>query len=194
MPYLFWVYNDDVQQGFIGIGTCAVGMLNALPTDKGEILFVAHDSDYGCRFILEYLQNVKPIVKSNSFLQIKATYYNPKAKKRIHIIVKDSYKLMPMPLRDFGKCFKLDVSKGVMPYNVYTYESVNMGACSFQPALDVLKYDDKQQFLYNFEKWDCILGKGMDNQMFGFIKYSSIYCKMDCKVLMDGYEVFRRWM
>ena len=26
------------------------------------------------------------------------------------------------------------------------------------------------------------------------IKYSSIYCKMDCKVLMDGYEVFRSWM
>ena len=34
----------------------------------------------------------------------------------------------------------------------------------------------------------------MDNQMFGLIKYSSIYCKMDCKVLMDGHEVFRRWM
>ena len=26
----------------------------------------------------------------------------------------------------------------------------------------------------------------MDNQMFGLIKYSSIHCKMDCKVLMDG--------
>ena len=34
----------------------------------------------------------------------------------------------------------------------------------------------------------------MDNQMFDLIKYSSNYCKMDCKVLMDGYEVFRGWM
>ena len=34
----------------------------------------------------------------------------------------------------------------------------------------------------------------MNNQMFGSIKYSSIYSKMDCKVLMDGYEVFRTWM
>ena len=35
----------------------------------------------------------------------------------------------------------------------------------------------------------------MDNQMFGLTKYSSIYCKMGCKVLlMDGYEVFRGWM
>ena len=41
------------------------------------------------------------------------------------------------------------------------------------------------------ETWECTLGKGMDNRMFG---YSSIYCKMDCKVLMDGYEVFRGWM
>ena len=34
----------------------------------------------------------------------------------------------------------------------------------------------------------------MDNQMFDLIKYSSIHCKMDCEVLMDGYEVFRGWM
>ena len=80
MPHLCWIYNDDIQQEFIGINTCAVDMLNALPTDKGEILFIAHNSDYGCIFILDYLQNVKPIVKSNRFLQINSTYYNPKAK------------------------------------------------------------------------------------------------------------------
>ena len=122
-------------------------MSNALPTDKGEILLIAHNSDYDCRLILEYLQNIKPIVikatcynpkakttcynpRNNRFLQIKATCYNPKAKKNINIIVKDPYKLIPMPLRDFGKCLKLDVNKEAMPYNVYTYENVNMGACS----------------------------------------------------------------
>ena len=88
MPYLCWIYNDDIQQEFIGINTCAVDMLNALPTDKKEILLIAHNSDYGCRFILGYLQNVQPIVNSDRFLQIKATCYNPKAKKKINIIVK----------------------------------------------------------------------------------------------------------
>ena len=115
MPHLCWIYNDDIQQEFIGINNCAVDMLNVLPSDKGEILLIAHNSDYDCIFILEYVQNVKPIVKSNRFLQIKATYYNPKSKKKFNIIVKDSYKLIPMPLRDLGKCFKLDVSKEVMP-------------------------------------------------------------------------------
>ena len=194
MPYLCWVYNDDIQQGLIGINTCAADMLNALPTDRKEILLIAHNSDYGCRFMLEYLQHAKPIVTSNRFLQIKATYDNPIRKKKINIIVKDSYKLIPMALREFGKCFKLDVNKEVMPYGAYTYENVNMCACSIQSVLDILKDGDEQQFLNNLENWGCILGKGMNNEMFGLIKYSNIYCKMDCKVLMDGYEVFRQWM
>ena len=87
-------YNDDIQQEVIGINTCAVDMLNALHTDKGEILRIAHNSNNDCIFILEYLQNVKPIVKSNRLLQIKATYVNPKAKKKINIIIKGSYKLI----------------------------------------------------------------------------------------------------
>ena len=120
-------------------------MLNALPHDKGDILLIAHNSDYDCRFILEYLQNVKPIVKSNRFLQMKATYYNPIAKKKIIVIVKHSYKLIPMPLRDFGKRFKFDCHKEVMPYGVYTYENVSMGACSIQSALYIIKDDDAKQ-------------------------------------------------
>ena len=71
--------------------------------------------------------------------------------------------LVPMPLRDVGKYFKLDASKEVMPYNVYTYENVNMGACSIQSALCMFKDGVKQQFLDHLEKWDCISGKGMDN-------------------------------
>ena len=87
-----------------------------------------------------------------------------------------------MSLRYFGKCFKLDASKEAMPYNVYTYENVCMGAASIQSALDIPKDDGKRQFSENLGKWDCILCKGMENQMFDLIKYSSISCKMDCKV------------
>ena len=85
--------------------------------------------------------------------------------------------------------FNLDCHKEVMPYGVYT-QNVDMGACCVQDALDILKDCDEQQFLNNLEKWGCVLGKGMDNQMPDEIKYSNIYCKMDCKVLMDGDEVF----
>ena len=116
MPYLCWIYNDVIQQEFIGINTCAVDMLNALPTDKKGILLIFHNSDYDCRFILEYLQNVKAIVKSNRFLHIKSTCYNPKAKKKVNIIVEDSYKLNTMPLIYFGiYCLKLMLIKKLYP-------------------------------------------------------------------------------
>ena len=132
------------------------------------------------------------LLESNRFLQVKATYYNPRSKKKINTIVKDYY--TPMALRESGKCFKLGVSKEAMPYNVYTYGNVTMGACSIQPALDMPKDDDKQKLLDNLEKWDCTLGKGMDSQMFDFMKFSSIYCKPGCEILMDGYEILRQWM
>ena len=52
-------------------------MLNALPADKIEALLIAHNSNYGVILILECSENAKTIVKSNRFLQIKTTYYNP---------------------------------------------------------------------------------------------------------------------
>ena len=82
-----------------------------------------------------------------------------------------------------------------MPYGVYTHQDVDMGACCVQDALDIiLKDENKQQLLYNIDEWDCVLGKGMNDKMFDLIKYSGIHWKRDCKVLMDGYEVFRGWM
>ena len=69
-----------------------------------------------------------------------------------------------------------------MPYNTYTYETASRGTASVQDVLEVLKKEDTQQFLDNLEQWNC----NMDNQMFDLIRYSSMYCKMDCKVLVDG--------
>ena len=73
-------------------------MWNALPTDKHEILLIAHNSDYDYIF-LEHLEHVKPIVKGGRPLQIKATYHNSIKRKRRNITIKDSYKLIPMALR-----------------------------------------------------------------------------------------------
>ena len=99
MPYLCWIYNDDIQQECVGINTCAVDMLNALPTDKNEMLVIAHNSYYDCIIILEYLEHVKPIIKGGRFLQIKATYYNTVKRNNIKIIIQYSYKLVPLALR-----------------------------------------------------------------------------------------------
>ena len=111
MPYPCWIYNYDIQQECVGINTCAADMLNALPIGKNEFLLNAHSSYYDCRFILEYLENVKQIVKGCRLLQIKATYYNPRKQEAIKLTIKYSYKIVPMALKKFGKCFKFAVSK-----------------------------------------------------------------------------------
>ena len=69
MPYLCWIYSDDLQHECVGINACAADMVNALPTGKNEVLLIAHNSDYECRFMLEYLRNVTPIVKGCRFLR-----------------------------------------------------------------------------------------------------------------------------
>ena len=105
-----------------------------------------------------------------------------------------------MALAAFGQCCNLACHTKVRPYNVYTHENVRMGAASIQSSLDVLTDEDKQlcwdkeSFLDNIDKWGCVLGTGMSNTMFDRIKYSSIYCEMDCTTNIEGYDLFRTWM
>ena len=68
MPYLCWIYNDDIQNEFIGINTCAVDMLNALPTDKKaetdhaqtDAGFCQQDAPHHAQRILENLDHELP--------------------------------------------------------------------------------------------------------------------------------------
>ena len=84
-------------------------------------MLIAHNANYDCRFLLKYLSQEKPIVKGGRFLSIDALFYRYFDNKQpLKIRIKDSCKLIQMPLRDFGKSFKLDVQKDLMPYKVYT--------------------------------------------------------------------------
>jgi len=71
-----------------------------------------------------------------------------------------------------------------MPCNAYTYGNVSMGAAPIQPALEIIKDEDQEHILCIIQELDCILDNEVD-----LTKYSSSYCKMDCEVLMHGYEV-----
>ena len=47
-----------------------------------------------------------------------------KQKVVFNIKIKDSLKLINMPLRNFGNSFKLSVEKEIMPYSIYTEENI----------------------------------------------------------------------
>ena len=63
--------------------------------------------------MLKYLRKLAPpIDKNNKFMQIKRefhTYNNPN--QVIQITFKDSYRIIPMALSDFGECFNFEVKK-----------------------------------------------------------------------------------
>ena len=130
-------------------------------------------------------------MKSGRFLFTKCVFYrNEDTKQRINIKIKDSYKLIPMALDKFGKSFKLDIEKTIMPYKIYTPDNIKKVYIPIQEAIKHIKIEDKEKFLENIDKWEC-RDNGHD---FNIIKYSSEYCKLDCSVLHKGYNIFRDWM
>ena len=194
-PYLVrYETQDNERREFIG-KDCAIKMLDNLPRYK-NIMLIAHNANYDCRFLLKYLEKQNPLVKGNRILSCNAhfnRYGDPKQK--INIIIKDSIKIINMPLSSFGKSFNLDVEKEIMPYQIYTRENIynksNPGFVSLSDAIVHLKDCDIDRFKNNISKWGCWSD---DGHSFDIIKYSSKYCEMDCHVLRKGYEKFREWM
>ena len=97
--------------------------------------------------------------------------------------------MIDMPLRAFGKSFGLAVEKEILPYSLYTPANVALGRVPTAEALAHVEEKDQAHFLANAERWGCLEGDHLD-----LIRYSSEYCRLDCSVLRQGYEVFRGWM
>ena len=55
-----------IKKEYIG-ETCAVDMLNDLPY-KPNIMLIAHNANYDCRFLLEYLSKENTLVKGGRIL------------------------------------------------------------------------------------------------------------------------------
>ena len=92
----------------------------------------AHNSNYDCRFMLKYLRKLAPpIDKNNTFMQNKGEFHrynNPN--QVLHITIKDSHRLIPMALSEFGECFNLEVSKEIVPYEIYTEDNSLKRICT----------------------------------------------------------------
>ena len=151
---------------------------------KRYIRLIAHNSSYDFRFILKYLYNLDTIEKGTGLMNATANY--TANGKTIGIMVRDSLKMINMPLRNFGSCFGLDQEKEVMPYDLYTEENVKINYLDIDYCLSFVKDEEKQKYLENCNKWDCIV-----DDKINILKYSGIYCYIDCLVLKAGYEKFR---
>ena len=60
-----------------------------------------------------------------------------------------------MPLKKFGKSFKLGVTKEIMPYQLYTQDNIDQVYRPICGALPHLQDEDVEQFINNLDTWGC---------------------------------------
>ena len=199
-PYLVRTYSDTINNVFIG-KECGYEMLKSL---KGNTRLIAHNATYDYRFLLPYLWDINKIARGNRLLGMSARFGTHD--KGIHIEIKDTYCLITRPLRDFPDIFKFpSLVKEVMPYNLYNQENLEKRFVDIDYVLNgtyqrviegkihelpYLKEEDKETFINNIKRWNL----GREDGTYDIIEYSSLYCEIDCKLLWDGYKIFRKWL
>lgn len=149
-----------------------------------KVRLIAHNATYDYRFIIRYLKRIHEISNGNRLIAAEGYFEDMKVQ------IKDSYALIQMPLRDFGKTFNLNIEKEIMPYDLYTTENINKRIVKIDEALQYLNAKDHEQFKHNMRTWNVLVGE----DSFDIVNYSKIYCEMDVKVLEQGYDTFRTWM
>lgn len=156
-------------------------------TDKKEIIVYFHNLKYDLHVLSEYLY-LQDIISKDGQIYSARILFN---KKIIHF--RDSYKLIPEPLKNFSTVFELseDVNKKeCIAYNYYKLENITETKIKIN---EYKKYLDETQY----DLFDKILEEEstkqifqVDNEYFNPISYYSYYCKYDTLVLCEGLKKF----
>jgi len=204
VPFMVRCEYLGVRKGFVGFD-CGKQFLNHLTTlGYDKILLIAHNITYDYRFICKYVFRDNLIEKGKNLMCGSCMFKNFENNKKIQIQLKDSYKLITMPLSKFGKCFNIKQGKDMMPYDIYTQENVSKRFIKKSEVMKSVhlqlltnKKDSRfnkqikkniKLFNENIVKWNCIQDDKID-----IIKYANNYCVIDVNVLREGYETFRKW-
>ena len=147
------------------------------------IRLVAHNSSYDFRFLLKYLVSIDTIEKGTGLMNANSLYFSNG--KVLAINIRDSLKMINMPLRKFGKCFDLNVKKEILPYDLYTEENIISNWLPIDYCLSFVSANEQDEYINNCERWGCICDGKIN-----ILKYSGEYCFMDCITLRDGYSKF----
>ena len=187
--YVDYKTNETKTKSFIGDNEkdIAIKFLKSITTN---CTLYAHNLLFDFRSIFKYLYSLS-VLKSNGLLKTaNGVFYNREHNKSYKLKFLDTYGLIPMPLKSFGKSFKIKVEKEIMPYNLYTKENIKKDSVPVDLALKHLNKDDHEQFISNLERLKIIYTK--DNKKYFYhIAYSIYYCEQDCKVLQLGYLKFK---
>ena len=206
VPYLCCVATKEKDKTFIKTFTgndIANELLNHL-IDESITYF--HNLKYDvCFFINTPGWYVDITERNGTVLKVVMQNYigNKVDKNNKTLTFKNSYSIIPAPLRDFAQMFQLDVHKEIMPYRLYTEKNLNKKL--IDPLLQYYNENKDRLSINEFHK-DCLqlmkninISKSMHHDKIAtasdlwridILKYASFYCMKDCIVLMQGLEKF----
>ena len=168
-----------------------------------------HNLKYdACFFINEPGWEVSNLMqRSGTVLQIimikKMTYKKDgkDVKFNKQLTFRNSYSIIPAPLRNFAQMFNLKVHKEIMAYKLYTKENRDKNIIPIEDfynqyceenkdtKTDEELMKDKEQIITN-----AINAKAYDstNETIDIMRYAYFYCMKDCVVLMNGMDRFNK--
>ena len=109
-----------------------------------DIICYFHNLKYDISVLSPYMQNIRSVCeKDRTYYSVHAMHYGSK------IQLRDSYKMISSPLRDFGTIFNLPkkyCKMDIIAYEYYTFENVNEYA-DIKTYMDMLEYKVQRDFL-----------------------------------------------
>ena len=204
-------YGEDCGKRLLDYYTRKYGIeLKDFPPPNKErpvFILIAHNSGYDFRFLLEHFDTIETIEKGTGLMTATCSYYyksydkyKPKGErastKKLVFEIRDSLKMINMPLSKFGSCFGLKIEKEILPYDLYTEENIKRQYIPIKECLEFLPENLHDDYLKNCKRWSCLCNItesdiGKKPKYINILRYSYEYCRMDCAVLQQGYEKFR---
>ena len=172
---------------------------------KNNSITYFHNLKYDvCFFINTPGWKVNITERSGTVLKVVMSKYSLKDKhNRTRLLkkltFKNSYSIIPAPLRDFASMFKLNVHKEIMAYKLYTERNINKQL--IDPLIFQLQYYKENRDRITIKEFhqDCLqlmkninLSKSFIDSKIDIMKYAEFYCMKDCIVLMQGMIKFNQ--
>ena len=188
IPFLGGVIHENKKEPTLFVGLdCVTKFLDYVinVTDKRkQTVIYFHNLKYDFALMKSFV-NIFDICEKDGMIYSVNIFH--KGRK---ILLKDSYKLFSKSLFNFGKAFKLDVSKEEgIAYDYYTLENYMEEKTLIKNYMEKVKPNEQKQFLKNIE------GKFQnDGLYFDSLAYYLHYLNLDIVVLQQAMKKFDELM
>jgi hypothetical protein len=152
------------------------------------LILYAHNATYDYRFICKHLKFESVLERDGKLFRCQGRFYLGK-NRWCSVQIRDSMNFFAQTkLSKLPSMFGLDdVEKEVMPYTLYTEETIKQQFIPLSTCKQHCKGRDRKQFVANCKDWGLLQDGKVD-----IIKYSQIYCEQDCRVLKQAFYAFRK--